>query len=63
LYASTPERRTLYASHGCVIVSVLGKAEQEDFLEGSLFSGGGASEPHRLKYSVVGTSFQQLPRS
>jgi len=31
----------------------IGKAEQADFLEGSLFSSGDASEPHRSKYIVV----------
>jgi len=32
---------------------LLGKAEQADFLRKLAFSGGGASEPHRLKYIVV----------
>jgi hypothetical protein len=40
----------------------VGKAEQTDFLKGLLFLGGGASKPHRSKYILVGSSFQQLPR-
>ena len=50
-HACTPVLARLFIL--CYSVS-MGKAEQVDFLEGSLFSSGGASKPHRSKYILVG---------
>jgi hypothetical protein len=56
-HASTPQ----VAREQLVRYSIgVRKAEPVDFLESSLFSGGGASKPHRSKYIVVVNRIVQL---
>jgi hypothetical protein len=51
-HAGTP---ILHALSRCDSIDLRGKAV-------TVFLGGGASKPHRLKYILVGDRFQKLPR-
>lgn len=52
----TPARQYWYASHSCVIVSLLGKAEQEDILERLLFQAVAQVNPTALNTFLLLTA-------